>query len=153
MTYIRTKKISNKSYAYLVENISTKNGPRQKVKKYLGRVHHLKKQENKDITIMTNNKNEFLKQLISKHLFEFGFEKNKKNLVNDKIIFSLNKMSFKKGVLAINEGYLCNFTIKRILEFNKTNDLQKDGTLLAKHFLTAGLPVSQNEFIQFYQML
>ncbi len=50
MSFIRTKKIDGKEYAYLVENKWYKRkvkgrgkGPRQKVTKYLGRVHSFDK--------------------------------------------------------------------------------------------------------------
>ena len=153
MAYIRTKKINNKPYAYLVENISTINGPRQKVKKYLGRIHELNDANNKNKSnISANTKKEFLKQLRSKHLENHQFNKQDQMLTNNIVKFNLNSLTFKKGVLNINNGYLCNFTINRILEFKKTKDLQKDGTILAKHFLNAGLPVSQEEFVMFYQL-
>ena len=153
MVYIRTKKISNKDYAYLVENISTENGPRQKVKKYLGRVYELVKESQEPLSISVNNKKEFLRQLVVNQLQSHGFTEKGSFLIKDKINFNTKKLNFKKGVLAINEGYLCDFTINRILEFKKTKDLQKDGTKLAKLFLSAGLPVSQEEFVKFYQML
>ena len=56
MSFIRTKKIDGKEYAYLVENKWYKHsfkgkgrGPRQKVSKYLGRVYNFNKTENIDI--------------------------------------------------------------------------------------------------------
>ena len=49
MAYIRTKKINNNKYAYLVENKNTPKGPRQKVIQYLGRVHEFKIEKNLEI--------------------------------------------------------------------------------------------------------
>lgn len=152
MAYIRTKKISDKNYAYLVENISTTNGPRQKVKKYLGRVYFLEKIENKETTINARNKKEFLQQLIQKHLENHGFTKKALTLINDKSSFDLNSLKLAKGVLALNEGYLCDFTIETIFSFKKTKDIRKDGTILAKQLLQAGLPLSEQEFVQLYSL-
>lgn len=152
MAYIRTKKINDKNYAYLVENISTKNGPRQKVKKYLGRVYQLEKQTEKEITINVKTKKEFLQQLIQKHLENHGFTKKACILTNDSSSLDLNSLKLTKGVLALNDGYLCDFTIERIFSFKKTKDLQKDGTILAKQLLQAGLLLSEQEFVQLYSL-
>ena len=43
--FIRLKKLKGKDYAYLVKNTWTKNGPRQKSKKYLGRCIILQKEK------------------------------------------------------------------------------------------------------------
>jgi hypothetical protein len=151
MPYIRVKKISNKPYAYLVESISTPKGPRQKVKKYLGRVFQVKKNQEITNSIEGKTKKEFLQNLIIKHLQNHGFRSNKGTLVRNKLIFK--DLRFNKGVLTINDGHLCNFTIDRILNFKKFNDVEKDGKILAKRFLTAGLLLSQEEFVSFYQLL
>ena len=41
MTFIREKKISGQTYAYLVKTQHTTKGPRQKVVKYLGKIHSM----------------------------------------------------------------------------------------------------------------
>ncbi|HLC51870.1 MAG TPA: hypothetical protein VJI98_01350 [Candidatus Nanoarchaeia archaeon] len=153
MTYIRIKKISNNPYAYLVQNISTDKGPRQKVKKYLGRVYQFEKQSETEMIVNAKNKKEFLQQLIQKHLENHGFKKETSNLINNNISFSLNNLKFTKGVIAINQGFLCNSTIENIISFKKTKDIQKDGTILAKQLLQAGLPLAEQEFVQLYSLL
>ncbi len=153
MVYIRIKQVSNKPYAYLVENISTENGPRQKVRKYLGRVYHFEKQQEIKSNFNAENKLEFLKQLISHHLLGCGFAQKEKSLINNKVNFSLTDLQFESGVVSINDGFLCNHTIGQLLEFQKTSDLKNDAQQLAKYFITAGLPLSPPEFVQFYQLL
>ena len=153
MTYIRVKKISNLPYAYLVENISTENGPRQKVKKYLGRVHVFNRNNKPDASITAANKLEFLKKLITKHLQHHGFISKNGNLTNQRVIFSTKELQFKTEVIALNNGFLCNHTIQQLLEFKKSKNLNDDAHSLAKTFLLAGLPVSKEEFICFYQLL
>ena len=41
--FIRLKRLKGRDYAYLVKNRWTKNGPRQKTRKYLGRCEKLEK--------------------------------------------------------------------------------------------------------------
>ena len=153
MVYIRVKRINKQPYAYLVENISTKNGPRQKVKKYLGRIYDYKKNDQDDQSIIAKTKQEFIKNLVVKQLQNHGFKTKDNHSMQDKVSFSLNDLQFNTGVLAINEGYLCNHTIQQLLEFRKSKDLTKDAHVLAKNFLLAGLPVSKEEFVDFYQLL
>ena len=147
MTYIRIKKIHAKQYAYLVENISTKKGPRQKVKKYLGRVFESENSKERD-EINEKTKKKFIQKLIKEIVKTFPKE----------IYFSENELRIQKKsnnkevVLKINEGYLCGYTIQRILKFRRSQDIQKDGFTLAKHFLDAGLPISQEEFVHYYQI-
>lgn len=157
MAYIRVKKINNKPYAYLVENKKTANGPRQKVLQYLGRVHHFEPQkENALQEIRVQNKKEFIRQLASSTLEAHGFKRNQKNLVQEKITFSPQQLTLiknnKEAILAVNEGKLCSFTLQRLANFKKTRDLNKDANLLARYFLEAGLPVSQEQFVSFYQL-
>lgn len=159
MVYIRIKKISHKHYAYLVENKATAAGPRQKVLQYLGRVHQLQRAQNNNnnaVAINAKNKTEFLQQLVSAHLENHGFNKGKKDYQFHDLIYSYTDFTLsskkKDAVLAINEGYLCRFTLQRIINFKKSKDVTKDAYLLAKYFLEAGLPLSQEQFVQFYQL-
>lgn len=161
MAYIRTKKINNKSYAYLVESKNTPSGPRQKVKFYLGRVHEFEKLKNVDLS---ENHPRLLPKMIITQLKQIGF-KNQKNqkeqYVLNNLIFSPNnhsltkktKSNFKEAVIALNGGHLCTFTLQRIANFKKTNDFNQDAYKLAKYFLEAGLTISKEEFINFYHNL
>jgi hypothetical protein len=160
MAYIRTKKINNHLYAYLVENVSTEKGPRQKVKQYLGRVYKFEKNsELKDIQ-EGNNKKEILLHLIIPELKAMGFKKKDqifqlKNLSFDLEKFSLIKRTksktVKEAIIALNEGYLSSFTIQRILEFKKSKDVNKDAPKLGKYFLEAGLMIPPETFVKYYQ--
>lgn len=160
MTYIRIKKISHKPYAYLVENKATAAGPRQKVLQYLGRVHQLQRAQNNNnnnaVAIKAKNKTEFLQQLVSVHLEKHGFNKGKNDYQFHNLIYSYTNFTLsnkkKDAVLAINEGYLCSFTLQRIINFKQSKDVTKDAYTLAKYFLEAGLPLSQEQFVQFYQL-
>ena len=165
MTFIRRKKFNEKEYAYLVETIKTDSGPRQKVKQYLGKVHKLEKNEISNTTetitstISSSNNIDFLNKMIIRELKQNGLKEKNNEFQNKSIVFSSEKLSLNKktnnkpAVANINEGYLCDFTLKRISMFNKTEDLTKDAQTLAKYFLEAGLQISKEEFVNYYQLL
>lgn len=156
MAFLRTKKINNNLYCYLVQNKHTKKGPRQKVKKYLGRAVKLEQKEDLPFILPTKtNKSQLLRSLIVWELKKHNF-KLKNNLYQHKALTYhpkthqiLNKK--KETALHLNEGFLCSFTIKRILNFKKTNDFQKDAHTLAKYFVEAGINIPQEVFIGVYE--
>jgi len=156
MTFLRIKKINNHPYCYLVQNKHTKQGPRQKVKKYLGRAYPLEKKQDLEFPLPEkNNKPQLLKSLIIWELQQHNFKLKKENLTQQKFSFHYKtfqpKKQHKDAVFSLNEGFLCPFTIKRILNFKKSNDLEKDSRLLAKYFIEAGLQPPQDIFIKYYQ--
>jgi len=162
MVYIRIKKISNNHYAYLVENKNTSSGPRQKVKQYLGKVHYFEKKEVVQVPTDFKNNNDLILNLIKSHLLSLGFKENKSSLSHKNISFLTDDFklhlktksnSVKNAVLKLNDGYLSTFTIKRIIDFKKSEDFDKDANLLASYFLEAGLEISQENFVKFYQLL
>ncbi|MBT3835914.1 hypothetical protein HOD05_01095 [Candidatus Woesearchaeota archaeon] len=158
MAYIRVKKISNKPYAYLVESQSTKRGPRQRVKQYLGRVHTVELQENVESVVSGKTKKEFLQGMVVRELKRAGFTEKGKKFSFESLHFcpqelTLRKKNKKEAILKLNEGYLCSFTVDRLHTFAKSKDVNKDGLLLAKYFLESGLTVNEEEFVQYYQML
>ena len=162
MAYIRTKKINGNKYAYLVEIINTDKGPRQKVKQYLGRVHELeKKKEIGDIN-EGNTKEEILLNLIVPELSGRGFKEREHNLAYKNFIFNPKDFSLtkktknktsKEAVISLEEGYLSSFTVQRIINFQKTKNLNEDAHQLAKYFLEAGLQINQELFVRFYEKI
>ncbi len=163
MVYIRVKKINKYNYAYLVESFQTKNGSRQKVKKYLGRIYHFERKKEKQETYLNpSDKKSFVLNMIIPELLSLGFNKIKKELILKNLIFNTEKLTLKKrtksetlkdAIISLNEGYICSFTLQRLLKFEKTDNLKKDATLLAKYFLEAGIKISQQDFITYYQLL
>jgi len=165
MAYIRTKKINNNLYCYLVQNKHTKHGPRQKVKKYLGRAFILKQKKDLDFFDYFQIKNldsyfqkprkQILQNLIKFELTKHNFKEKKDLLVNKDLSFNPKNFQTlnnkKETTFSLNEGFLCHFTIKRILNFKKTNDFQKDAHALAKYFIEGGINLPQEVFIQYYQ--
>ena len=162
MVYIRVKKINKYLYAYLVENISTSYGPRQKVKQYLGRVYELEKSKEVEDSFNGHNKEEILLNLVIPELKVRGFKENKDLYVNKDLVLSPKEFTLKKttkaktskdAILKLNEGYLCSFTLNRILKFERSKDVKKDAQVLAKYFLEAGLQINQELFVSFYQAI
>ncbi|MBT4651121.1 hypothetical protein HOC13_01215 [Candidatus Woesearchaeota archaeon] len=162
MSYIRTKKIDNKFYCYLVENKWTKKGPRQKVKKYLGRLHNLPKLLDHDFYSLFPDtdysrmtKSEILSTLAVIELTNHGFNKEKNLFIHQDLTFCPKTLKFQKTkrsiLLNLNEGHLSTFTLKRILQFKKTGDFNKDAHTLAKNFVEAGINIPQELFIEFYK--
>ena len=154
MAHIRIKKISDIPYAYLVKNIRTNKGPRQKVVKYLGRVHYLDKKENSQPFQVQDR----LLQLILNTLAEVGFvEKNqifvRDNFIFDPVKYSITNKKGKESIISINEGHICTFTLQRLKEFQKSDNIGKDAPTLAKYFLEAGIMITETDFVQFYQNL
>jgi len=163
VVYVRTKNIYGSEYAYLVESIKTKKGNRQKVKQYLGKVHVLDKKETSiPETIYAKKKKNFLLSLIIPELEAMGFKRNRCNYIHKNLVFDPKKLSLQKhtksktikeAVIKTNDAYLSTFTLQRILKFKKSDDLNKDAQELAKYFLEAGLSVSQDHFIAYYQLI
>ncbi len=163
MTYIRIKKINDKKYAYLVETVNTKSGPRQKVKQYLGRVHFLEqKKEPRQISEKFKDKKSILLNLVKTELESKGFKEKKDNHTHKSLIFHPKKFTLtrktkskteKEAVIKLNDGYLSTFTLQRLLNFKKSKDFNKDAYNLAKCFLEAGLNISKDLFIEYYQKI
>ena len=135
MGYIRTKYIAGNPYAYFVEC----KGKKQKVKAYLGRV--FEGSISKRSSVNGKSKRKFLINFVAQI-------SGPSSVVVDGLTVT---KGCKNVVLKIDDGYVCSFTLNRILRFRKSDDLEKDGKILAKYFLDAGLPVTQDEFIAYYQ--
>lgn len=160
---IRVKKRKNKagedlSYAYLVENKWTPKGPRQKVMGYLGKVCFFDK---KDLMFNGNSENigynEIVKELVKWELKKHGFDEKEGVFASKGIFFENNEIYKKQAnkkiscVLAFNEGFLCDFTIKRLLDFREKGSEKEVGLKLAKCFVEAGIDVPKDVFIECFE--
>ena len=56
----------------------------------------------------------------------------------------------KKIAIAMNEGFLTNYAIKKILRF-EAFDEEEDGYLLAKIFVEAGINIPKEVFVGFFK--
>jgi len=134
MSFIREKKINGQPYAYLVETVHTKQGPRQKVVKYLGKIHVMQCD-----TVTGSTPLEVLESLLK----NLGFTK-KRVWENDVYTVSLRTgdVSYKKKacVIKCNHGYLWKHSIKQFMLPTK------DPKELAENMLRAGIPFDEETY-------
>ena len=168
--YLRTKAIRNKKtgavyrYAYTVENKWRKKRSgegkeaRQKVKSYLGRVYEFPLVQEGDffsfVGVQESTKDEYLKisaaHLLVQKLTEWELARHK--VEGFAIDFSGGGVhkDGKPASIAMNEGMLNTFTLRRLLTFKaKTGDAET-GYQLAKAFVEAGIEVPQEVFISVF---
>ena len=159
--FFRIKKIKGKEYAYVVENEWRRKGSRQRVKGYLGRVYRLSLSDDVGFLsfikinaiedyISNNEKNKIINDLIEWELFRFDINK-------EEFLIDLNNKKIQKNkknvVLFVNDGFMCNLTLKNLLDFKTEGDEQTDGYRLAKAFVEAGIKVPQEVFVGICQKL
>lgn len=161
MAFFRIKKIKGKEYAYIVENVWKRKSSIQKVKAYLGRVYRFGLMNNVDLTqflkttsvedyINNNSKNKIINDLIEWEFFKHDISKQEFSL-------DLNNMKiqkYKKNIaISINEGFMCNVTLKNLLEFKPEGDEETDGYRFARAFVEAGVKIPQEVFIGLFGKL
>lgn len=164
--FIRTKKINNKHYAYLVQNVWSETGSRQKVAAYLGKIYTPEKQETEAaLTQQTAQTSQnIINELIENELKQHQFKEHPDNptlFIYDMLIYNkktnMLREKNKDVVLKINEGYLCNYTIQKIREECKVQKQRTDpherAVKLAETLVTAGLKVPQETFIKLHQAI
>lgn len=168
--FIRIKKIKGLEYAYLVKSVWKEKTVRQKVVKYLGKIHHVEKVQSvvfqefcEKEKIKTNTTKQIIQALMEWTLFQHGFSKDlllqtKWLLQNGKIVGNPENLQLSAGkkevTLKINEGYMNSFTLKELetMQLNKNTEEQRSAaTILAKAFVAAGIEVPQDVFIDIFQ--
>src|SRR3989338_620952 len=136
MAFIRVKEIKGQRYAYLVENKWTNRGARQKVGKYLGKVYAPQKTTKKGLK-------EYLRITSVK---DYAEGSDFRKIINDLINLELHNHGIdsfyaeKQGnkVIALNQGFLCEHTIKALFSHNPEED---DGFRLAGLMTGAGIDI------------
>ena len=163
--FLRVKKVKGKEYCYLVEN-QWKKKSCQKVRKYLGATVHFESDAQNffefydvnDLGDFFNRKTEdLLRDVVLWELAKAGFVDKGRKLEKNNVLADKDKMKLtregREVVLALNEGYLCSFTLKRILCFHRSGDIDSDSVELARRFVDAGLNVPKEVFIEFFKAL
>jgi len=157
--FIRPKKIKKHTYAYLVKNKWTKKGPRQKVGKYLGRIHKIDRITEQDYLVKIDNKSaaEIIHSLLGWVLTDHGFTQYKHKWQQDNITVDTKKHMVHKNnqsiVLNINNDYLCTYTYRKLMRFKSAKDQKGVAVDLAKAFVGAGIPVPEEVFINVFQKI
>ncbi len=163
--FVRIKKIKGNPYAYLVENRWTKKGPRQKTCSYLGRVEFLKP-TNRAFSGMDYHEEgdlsplDIVKWSIGYELARHGFNKIKRNLWKlegrDILVDLARGKVIKKNsriVLCMNNDFLCDVTLKKLLRFKSCKDRDGVAMDLAKSFVQAGIPIKEDIFVELFQLI
>ncbi len=165
MVFIRIKRISGKEYAYLVANSWTGSGPRQKVSKYLGKVIRPEKAKSEGLRaflgltaeqdlrqwIAKSSFKEIAAALIRLELKNHGIGGNNSSGNDFKINVEKAEFLDDKGretVFALNDGFLCNHTAKKLLEYDAAADYS--GYDLADSLTAAGIAVDKEVFISLF---
>lgn len=154
MVFVRVKKVRGNKYGYAVANNWTLKGPRQRVVGYLGRVYQPEKKEK------VSEFEEFVQKPLKKYLeisdykniikdlIEFQLQNNE---IPEEIEFDKENLTIKKGkkkvVIAINEGYLCDYTIKKLIDYDGED---ATGFNLADLITAAGIKLNEEIFITLF---
>lgn len=168
MVFVRTKTIKGKKYAYLVENIWTPAGPRQRSKDYLGRVYDFRRESDilfseyfKDYDYNNRSKKEILQDTIRLELNNHGFKKDLAGIwAKDDCYVDVKSLKFcnkrdKRITLSLNQGILCKPLIMRVIQhkiYANEEKPEQEGYSLAKLLVECGLKVSHEVFISLYEL-
>ena len=155
--FVRKKKVKGQHYGYLVKNKWTSKGPRQKVIKYLGKVHKISRQKEQKIDPILIKKaglNELIDKLVERELQCHGFE-----LIDgywhlsEVKVHPKGHVSYKgrKAVLEINEGFLCRDTIRQLKTIVKEPLIEP--AQLASAILEAGISIEGENFAQLFMRI
>ncbi len=167
MSFIRTKKIKGKEYAYIVENKWKKRGNKvkQKTKKYLGRVYRHSKVEEKDFCDFLNiediesyiaekDKKEIINDLVRWELSNHGFKEQEGRLIKESCFLDIGKKKVynERGndiALGFNEGFLTGYAMRKLHNF--TAEDEEEGYDFAKMFIEAGINVPKGVFVGIFK--
>ena len=168
--FIRVKKRKNKdgttrSYAYLVHSryYKRRKTPRQKAKKYLGRVVRFKQQDIPTTPITSEqlerwSTERICQQLLHNELLKQGFIWQKQALKQGSVIIDLeekqvyDEKTHKNVCVAVNEGFVTNYTLRQLLAFKPPEGRERDiGKSLGHAIVAAGLPIDHDVFISLFR--
>lgn len=172
MVFVRIKRIYGSEYAYLVANSWTGSGPRQKVSKYLGKVIRPEKAKSEQLgAFLGLTAEQDLRQWIAKssfkdavaaliklelsnHAITYSGDSGGNGLKND-LKINVEKAEFldDKGkgiVIALNDGFLCSYTAKKLLEYDAAAAADYSGYNLADALTAAGMAVEKDVFIALF---
>jgi len=155
--FIRVKKIKGKEYAYLVSNEWTPNGSRQKVKDYFGAVQKHSQLYEK-AALLGGKFEESLAELLRNELLNHGFAMSectnlltKDGIVVDLVCKNVRNNDRKPSVSKLNEGFLCDHTLKELFGMKLLENHSQAGVALANSLVAAGLKVSKDLFVALFE--
>lgn len=161
MVFIRLKnRVSNGGgldYAYLVENSYRRNGPRQKVKKYLGRIYKFEPIQEISFMFEKGSYKNMLNSLFDFELRKHGFVLKDNIYVFGDCSVDLNNLKVcnligKKIVLQMNAGFICEYSLNELfnLRYYGGENFKKE---FAKKLVLSGLDVKPEVFVELYNLI
>ena len=150
--FVRVKKIKGQPYAYLVENTWAHQGARQKVIKYLGRVHDAKT-GTVDANLGELSYPDSIRLLLRKTLEDAGFT-GENVLIKDGVNVNIDTGDVTRHrrptVLASNEGFICQHTILDALQ-PPTGRHNEMAHALATKILETGIKTTPETFAALFE--
>lgn len=156
MSFVRTKTIGGKPYAYLVENRWEQGRARQSVTQYLGRVFV----PERTTTVIApdvapHGFKTAVESLLLAELLNAGFERKDNALSRESILIDTTDWSIrnkgKPAVVKLNDGFLCTYTAQQLLGFVPDDNEQQTGYALARRLVEAGLAVPRETFVKLFE--
>ena len=174
--FLRKKKVKNKEYLYAVENSWKRGIVKQKVKRYLGRVHKLKETRKISFAAFVEQKrklgveeyldsincDDLVYDLVKWELYRRGFK------IKDKVATKgMLKADFTKRLKILNnngrpycieckEGYINNLSINMVLNSGPKEeghiDKKKEAFEFARLLVGGGINVPQEAFVELFGM-
>ena len=165
--YIRTKTRTNKSnntyaYAYLAQIRRKKSRPKQKILKYLGRIYIAQKIGTKQPEITLDSPlRDIFSSLLKTELENHGFKetvplslRNWDLEVNLGNITVSNLKTGKKVCIQLNQGILCEETLKNLVEYSiPQENLKGIRQHFAKTIVEAGIQAPETVMVQIFQKI
>jgi hypothetical protein len=151
--FVRIKRIKGQEYGYLVENSWTGEGTRQRVTGYLGKILRPVRVKSEALApnpaehVSKTSYPELMKQLVLLELSNHELD-GKVSVDFENYAVGDGK---KKIVLAINDGFLCSHSLKRLLSYLPDEDYT--GFLMADLITGAGIKVEKDVFIALFEKL
>ncbi len=128
--------------------------------KYLGRVHKLDMVDNRDVSPHSRDSfDAILDQIIENNLSNFRFRRHNKEYLRDNFSVNLetkkvcDNKNKREVSLQMNEGFLNTYTLRQLLNFKPKGDVNQIAFNLANAFVSAGINLPQDIFIQIYTQL
>ena len=156
--FVRTKRVKGKEYAYLVRNVWTNKGPRQRVVDYLGTVVKPDKcSESAPVNEILSSGTipDIVAALVSRELENHGFKSEGKGwtlgdcTVHPKL--GRIRRNGKHAALRLNEGFLCDSTLRALHKVMSKEEI--GGKELASAILEAGIGIESEGFVRLYERL
>lgn len=135
--------------------------PKQRVKKYLGRVYTVEKIVQERKAEWPTTIQEMLKEMIRRELKNHGFEeKGQERWMNGDLEVDINAKTVKNTLtgknvsIQLNQGILCHETLTRLIEYTiPEENIKGIGKDFAKSIVEAGIEASNESIIEVFKKI